>query len=110
MSGGPDEPIHGGAGPPDTPFLLLPIIGSVSDMPLILHIIGNVLADLLVICFAAGLIVRFIAWARKAVNGSGKPVRQPRHVGRDWSDDVPSPRRRRERDDDPMHPLFRRKR
>lgn len=78
-------------------------------MSAIFHVLVLLLSDILVICFAVGLVVRLVACAAKQVNGSGKPARQPRHVGRDWADDVPSPRRgRRHRDDDPLHPLFRR--
>lgn len=92
------------------PLLLLPIIESGLKASGLLGVVGVMLADAVAICFAVGLVVRFVAWAAKNANGSGKPGRQPRNVGRDRADDVPSPRRGRHREDDPLHPLFRRRR
>ena len=64
--------------------------------------------SVLILCFVVGLAVRALRGVTDAMAGSQKRSgRQPRYVGRDWSEEVPTSRRRRGGSDDRPLPLGR---
>jgi hypothetical protein len=70
--------------------------------------VGTFLAYAVIICFAAGVVVRVARSTRGAISDDRDARGRPRTTGRAWSDEVPR-QPRRMRDDDPELPLGRKR-